>query len=389
MMPNGVVFVAIEGSNANSGAIDAPFATIAHALSVIGAGDTIYLREGTYTTRVIINKSVVLRAYQGEAVTVQAAAGQGGSSSVFIQNAANVVIDSIVIDSVNYVKGVQISFSHDVTLQNLEIKNAYSSVSGVYAFGVVGADDGQCFNISVLNCHIHDIGGIPANRGFCHAVYISVPGSVVRGCYLHHCAGSGISWRGVTNGDLIADGNYIHDNSVGVGIYDSQALVTNNVLRDNHVQLITRYTAVSARFYHNTCIGGALAVDAKNFSNPAVTVDVANNVFDNIGTAVEVVSSVGTIRAHHNLYSRITNADTLNAPDVIVTSIVGDFAPIRDDGGANVKPLVGNPAIRAGVMLEDAAQDYGGRNRGEMPTLGAWELAAIRSRMVSFGGLLR
>src|SRR5204862_2946110 len=36
------------GSDSNSGAIGAPFATISHGVSVAHAGDTIYLRGGTF-----------------------------------------------------------------------------------------------------------------------------------------------------------------------------------------------------------------------------------------------------------------------------------------------------------------------------------------------------
>src|SRR5882757_182314 len=36
------------GSDANAGSLIAPFGTISHAITVAGAGDTIYLRGGTY-----------------------------------------------------------------------------------------------------------------------------------------------------------------------------------------------------------------------------------------------------------------------------------------------------------------------------------------------------
>ena len=42
------VFVAVNGSDTNTGVIDSPFATIQHAQSQISAGDTVYIRGGTY-----------------------------------------------------------------------------------------------------------------------------------------------------------------------------------------------------------------------------------------------------------------------------------------------------------------------------------------------------
>jgi Pel9A-like, right handed beta helix region len=42
-------FVAPNGSDLNTGAIDAPFFNITKAVSLVGPGDTIFVRGGTYT----------------------------------------------------------------------------------------------------------------------------------------------------------------------------------------------------------------------------------------------------------------------------------------------------------------------------------------------------
>ena len=49
-------FVATDGSDANVGTIDEPFATISHAIAQVDAGDTIYVRGGTYA----ISQSILL-----------------------------------------------------------------------------------------------------------------------------------------------------------------------------------------------------------------------------------------------------------------------------------------------------------------------------------------
>ena len=43
-----IYFVATDGNDSNDGSIDHPFKTISHAVSVVVAGDTIYVRGGTY-----------------------------------------------------------------------------------------------------------------------------------------------------------------------------------------------------------------------------------------------------------------------------------------------------------------------------------------------------
>lgn len=53
------VYVSTTGSNSNSGAITLPYLTIAYAVSKSSAGDTIYVRGGTYadTAKISISKS--------------------------------------------------------------------------------------------------------------------------------------------------------------------------------------------------------------------------------------------------------------------------------------------------------------------------------------------
>jgi hypothetical protein len=46
------------GSDSNAGSLAAPFGTISHAVSVAGAGDTIYLRGGTYNLSSTVTISV-------------------------------------------------------------------------------------------------------------------------------------------------------------------------------------------------------------------------------------------------------------------------------------------------------------------------------------------
>ena len=50
-------YVAPNGSDSNNGSITSPFATINKAVSMASAGDTIYLRGGTYHQTVYVGKS--------------------------------------------------------------------------------------------------------------------------------------------------------------------------------------------------------------------------------------------------------------------------------------------------------------------------------------------
>ncbi|KAL1677798.1 polysaccharide lyase family 9 protein [Schizophyllum commune] len=72
------IFVSPDGSDSNAGTIDAPLASIQAAVDQASAGDTIYLREGTYmpTENIQIKKSGTSSApytisnYEGESVLI-------------------------------------------------------------------------------------------------------------------------------------------------------------------------------------------------------------------------------------------------------------------------------------------------------------------------------
>ena len=49
----GVYYVAPTGDDANPGTLDYPWQTIQHAADILVAGDTVYIRAGTYSEQVI------------------------------------------------------------------------------------------------------------------------------------------------------------------------------------------------------------------------------------------------------------------------------------------------------------------------------------------------
>jgi hypothetical protein len=75
--PHGAIyFVAPSGDDSNPGDLDHPWKTIQHAAYTLVAGDTVYIRAGTYYERVVPQNSgssgnlIKYAAYPGEAVTI-------------------------------------------------------------------------------------------------------------------------------------------------------------------------------------------------------------------------------------------------------------------------------------------------------------------------------
>lgn len=80
-----VFYVATDGNNSNPGTIDEPLQTIVKALSMVLAGDTVYIRGGTYNfiRNVDINnlgtaeKMITVKAYPGEKVIFKNSSNSG------------------------------------------------------------------------------------------------------------------------------------------------------------------------------------------------------------------------------------------------------------------------------------------------------------------------
>ena len=70
------LFVATNGSNSNSGSLTQPFATIQYALDIMAAGDTVWVRTGSYNEKLVWKtggsplKTALLSAYQNEQVVI-------------------------------------------------------------------------------------------------------------------------------------------------------------------------------------------------------------------------------------------------------------------------------------------------------------------------------
>ena len=70
-------YVSISGDDSNPGTLDLPFKTIQHATSIVEAGDTVYIRGGTYREKISIenlhgtkDNLITFKNYNDEEVVV-------------------------------------------------------------------------------------------------------------------------------------------------------------------------------------------------------------------------------------------------------------------------------------------------------------------------------
>lgn len=134
-------YVVDTGDNTNSGAIDSPWKTITYAVSQVSAGDTVYIRGGTYEERLNINVSgseaggyITFKNYSGETPVLEGenlTPPDGDSAMIHIEDQ-------------NY-----------LIIEGLEIRNYTTSDNSQFPIGIW--INGACSHIQLLNNYIHHI----------------------------------------------------------------------------------------------------------------------------------------------------------------------------------------------------------------------------------------
>ena len=156
-------YVATGGSDVAAGTIGAPFLTLAHAVSISGPGDTIYMRGGTYPLASAIN--FVVSGVLGNTVKVWAYPGElpilDGTTQVTGAN-------GLTLTNVNYIhiKGIEIHDCAEVGIL----------VSGTSSFNIIEA------------CDVHHTGalGTKGTDGTGIGVYGATVGNQIVNCDAHH-----------------------------------------------------------------------------------------------------------------------------------------------------------------------------------------------------------
>jgi hypothetical protein len=253
--------VAPNGSNANPGTLERPFATIAFGVSKLAAaGDTLVVRGGTYRESITVWRK---HGAAGRPITISAQRGE------------KPVIDGSGTRS-NAV--VSITSSSFITLDAFEVRNGPHAGVLVY----------ESQNIAVRwndvhDCQTHGIGILSDRRGATHDVLVE--GNIVKRCVLSNFSGrarhgwqQALSANGCSRVTIVK--NYVHEN-FGEGIdyiLSDGGTIAHNQLWDNFSVNIyldnARNTLVDANFITT----GWARNPAQHFRGglPAGGIDTAN-----------------------------------------------------------------------------------------------------------------
>jgi parallel beta-helix repeat protein len=353
-------YVATTGKDTNQGTQISPFRTIAKGLSVVKAGDKLYIRAGTYTETIDSNNQTiptgtswsnapVIAASPGETVVLNGSGGQViGLAHGYIQY---VIFDGLVIDATNATFGIGThSTPHHVRFINVEVKNARGS-------GILGGGDG----FEYINMKVHDNG---RTVNLDHGFYLTKSNQLVDKCEVYNNAAFGVHIYTVTsasgsraNNNTVRN-NLIHNNAklgAGAGILlgsgDGNTAYNNIVIKNSGYGIqVSSEGPTNTKVYNNTIYGNKYSGVAI-FSRSLNTI-VRNNILSQNGGTLSD-SGTGTIQSN-NVTSdpKFSNASTL------------DFSL-----------QAGSPAIDAGIKLSEVVNDITGapRPQGATYDIGAHE----------------
>jgi hypothetical protein len=397
-------FVATDGNNSNAGTFLAPVLSIATAVGKASAGDTIYMRGGTYTLNasISISKSgssatsrMLLWAYPGERPLLDFSAESTGTRGLQLSG------------SYWHIKGISEKGAGD---NGLYISGAYNIIefcefyenrdSGLQLSG--GAN-----NNNIINCDSY-YNADPTDYG--DADGFSVKMDVGTGNYFYGCR----SWMNVDDGwdgylrgandvsttiencwtwkngyfkdgtDAGADAN---GNGFKMGGSDDKTLMHNFILKN-----CLSFENKAKGFDQNNNKGSMTLYNCTGYNN--IGNDYSISATLNTGKTCTVTNCVDLGTSKISLGSFVSQTtNSWMSPFVVTTA---DFLSILSDEVISTRqadgslPLISYMHLASGSDLIDAGTNVSTAFNGSKPDLGAWETGnyLIKTTVIGSGYIL-
>jgi len=392
-----IYYVAPSGNDVFTGTESQPFRSIARGLSSLKAGDTLYIREGTYAERFNTNffdfpsgtswtNAITLAAYPGEKVTLRPGAG-GPVFSFAGEPDRYIIIDGLIIDAINTTQDDAVSInqgSNHIRFTNCEIKNSFMNGVGIWW----GNHNGLSSDYNeFINCTIHHIGRWGASQttgqnipgpdtapgyGRGHGFYITTSYNLVKNCVIHDTGEIGVKFYNPTTGRSanhnIARNNVSYKNGQNTTRYGHPCC--GGILLDGGID----NRAINNIVYDNNSIwthgveAGRQAVNAIIYNNTVYNTGVG--LMTNTSSRGTVIKNNIAYQSSHALFKDISE-DTVKSNNLttnpnFVDAKAGDFRLSST-----------SPAIDKGARLTDVKTDIAGvpRPQGATYDIGAHEFS--------------
>ncbi|HLC15622.1 MAG TPA: right-handed parallel beta-helix repeat-containing protein, partial [Thermodesulfovibrionia bacterium] len=410
-------YVSPAGNDNNPGTVDATWKTINKAADTLVAGDTVYIREGTYYDHMVPQNSgtednpIVYTAWPGETVTIDGEGFEVEHGLFYINGKSYLTVNGLkIINSKD--AGVYVRDSDHITISNNKTYNTYSSGIGVWSSSNVTVDsnevelccnDGEqeCIsldhadNFVVKNNWVHDSGpgskggeGIDAKNGSHDGeIFKNIVHDIVRlGIYID-------AWKNHTYNIKVYD-NMVYKTRDGLVVASEEGGLLENIQVYNNIAYKNYYNGfgltrngdaatqpmkdiyvVNNTFYANGNEewGGGIVLENPDIEN----VVIRNNICSqNVKYQILMETNVpqGNITVDHNLIDgfrgffdeEIYGSDYVEGDPLFVNQANADF---------HIKE--GSPAIDKGSSTGAQTDDFDGtpRPQGAGIDIGAFEFS--------------
>lgn len=290
-------YVAPSGGDGSAGSLSHPWKTISKAASTLVAGDTVYIRSGTYKEQITpsnsgtANNQITYSNYPGESPVIDGQNALSGNytGQINLSNVSFIVIDGLSITNAgpyNNNSGIMVDNCSNITIKNNSISNTVSSGIGIWDSQYVtvhnnevsnACNDGEqeCITIAtttdfvVSENHVHHNGpgtnggeGIDAKDGAARGVIV--------GNHVHDLTRLGIyvdAWDKHTYDIEIARNRVYNCDNDGITLASEQG----GLLED--IKIINNLV------YNNRYSGLAITPNGDVTNPPMKTLSVTNNTF--------------------------------------------------------------------------------------------------------------
>ncbi|MBD3362889.1 hypothetical protein GF362_04175 [Candidatus Dojkabacteria bacterium] len=435
-----VYYVAKNGNDSNSGSESEPWLSIQHAVDHLEAGDTVFIKEGTYNERVTVSKTGSTNQYitvsvnpgdEGKVVVDGAGIDIGWWGGLLeVKDAAYVKVKGFKVVNSDFT-GIFVNRGNNIIVQDNE--TVHTASSGIYVFdsSYVWVDSNnvrfsneskyqECIsvvntnNFEVKNNEVHD--GVGLAQGG-EGIDVKTSGD------------GGISYSGKVYG------NYVHDLPDDVGIYvgayeDGEEVydmeVYNNIVTtDVGIAVASEQGGLSRDIkifnnitYNNEARGIKISSCCGTDQGPKQNIKIFNNTVYNTGNYNQGYASGGgiLIEGEHpqdsnfvvanNIVSQGANYQILIYPGaedntIITNNLIDGFRDIdtretygdnhqegdplfKNPSNAEFSILAGSPAIDNASASYTTTLDFEGNTRpqGTGYDIGAYEYIGGESILV-------
>ena len=430
-------FVATNGNDDNDGTVGKPLKTVQKAVDSAKPGDAIELRAGTHESREIKIRTcnLTFRSYPGEWAIIKAVTNVEDITSVLWYREATIVgglIENLEIVG-GYFYGIKLENNWEDgepvrrAVSDLIIRNCRIHDTGRDCIKIVPG----CANIKILNCEIHHSGVGPANVTADNAEGIdnvNGPGMVVRHCYFHDIATTGLYAKGGAKNCIIENNLIMNCGEMGItaGNTDTDEewfdkdnkdytesfdiIIRNNLIVNAKWGGVGLFAAVRPQVVNNTFVNvasdtyGALYISRGETyvgnngalrTPPCRDVTVLNNIFVQVQTSDRPMirirynnddkaeSLMGNNQIDYNRYYR-TGGQTLTYENRQTDNLnftawkaATKFDAHSTEGdpklNAQYHLIAGSPCLKTGLPRLIITTDYDGNSRTGNPDIGADE----------------